>query len=63
MQRQQGPDTLDRTVQYLAKRDGIDKVCRHANISQRNQYDIFGYAGPESHTVFNKACAGYSLEE
>ena len=26
MQQRRGPDTLDKTVTYLAKRDGIDKA-------------------------------------
>lgn len=28
MQQRRGPDTLDKTVTYLAKRDGIDKASR-----------------------------------
>ena len=36
MQRRKGPDTLDKTVTYLAKRDGIDKASK-AKLQSQNE--------------------------
>lgn len=38
MQRRKGPDTLDKTVTYLAKRDGIDKASRSLSYSPKDSH-------------------------
>ena len=67
MQQRRGPDTLDKTVTYLAKRDGIDKASEISHplpvhgllvgcLTMDNETHVLRHTGTEGYQILNKAC-------